>query len=221
MKKLEKWIPRHTYGPFALIAATIALAFYVTRLFTTNGFHYDVSIPLDDKIPLVPEFIVVYILAYAQWVLVLLLASREGRDFYHRAASAELLGKLMAIPFFLFLPTRMLRPVIHGSGIFEELTKLIYFFDAPDNLFPSLHCMDSWFCLRLMVPMKKVPGWAKWVNGVFTLLVIASVVLVKQHLFVDIFGGIAVAEAALFLARRFRLHRVLDRIFPQSKKERA
>ncbi len=215
MKKLSRIIPRHTYVPFGMIMLAIVTAFYVTRLFTANSYHYDVSIPLDDKIPLVPAFIVVYILAYAQWVLALILASREGLDFYYKGASAELLGKLMAIPFFLLLPTRMVRPVVEGDGIFQWLTKIIYALDSPDNLFPSLHCMDSWFCLRLVCKMKKVPGWFKWANGVFTFLVLASVVLVKQHLFLDIIGGVALAEIAFLVARLTRAERVLYRIVPQ------
>ena len=35
----------------------------------------------------------------------------------------------------------------------------------------------------------------------FSLLVCASTVLVKQHVFVDILGGIAVAEIGLLLSR--------------------
>ena len=46
-----------------------------------------------------------------------------------------------------------------------------------------------------------MPRWYKWVNFVFSLLVCASTVLVKQHVFVDIFAGIAVVELGLLLAR--------------------
>ena len=40
-------------------------------------------------------------------------------------------------------------------------------------------------------------------NFVFSLLVCASTVLVKQHVVVDIFAGIAVAEAGLLLSRLY------------------
>ena len=50
---------------------------------------------------------------------------------------------------------------------------------------------------------RKVPKWYKWVNFVFSLLVCASTVLVKQHVVVDIFAGIAVAEAGLLLSRLY------------------
>ena len=57
--------------------------------------------------------------------------------------------------------------------------------------------MQSALCCR------KVPKWYKWVNFVFSLLVCASTVLVKQHVVVDIFAGIAVAEAGLLLSRLY------------------
>lgn len=51
--------------------------------------------------------------------------------------------------------------------------------------------------------MQKVPLWYKWVNFVFSLLVCLSTVLVKQHVIVDIFAGIAVAELGLLLSRLY------------------
>ena len=216
MKKLADLVPKYTYIPFALCCLSLALAFYATRVFTTGGYHYDVSIALDGKIPLVPGFIAFYILAYAQWVLCLWLTSRESMGFFFQAAATEILGKLMAIPVFLVFPTAMVRPEITGSGFFDGMTELIYALDAPDNLFPSLHCFDSWLCLRFMCKMKKAPGWFKWANGIFSVLVFASVVLVKQHLLLDIFGGIALGELAWWVCRRLRAERVMYRLVPRA-----
>lgn len=215
MKKLEKFIPKYTYIPFGLILLSLATAFYVTRLFTTGGAHYDVSIPLDGKIPLFTPFIAVYVLAYCQWVLCLWFTTRESMDLFFQASAAEIIGKFVAIPIFLIFPTAMVRPEITGSGFFDGFTRLIYALDPPDNLFPSLHCYDSWLCLRVVCKMKNAPGWFKWANGIFSVLVFASVVLVKQHLLVDILGGIALGEAALALRKLFRAERAMYRIVPR------
>lgn len=220
MKKLDKFIPKYTYIPFALICLSLIMAFYATRLFTTGGAHYDVSIPLDGKIPLVTPFIAVYVLAYCQWVLVLWLAARDSMELFFQASAAEILGKLLAIPIFLIFPTAMVRPEITGSGFFDHMTQAIYALDPPDNLFPSLHCYDSWLCLRCVCRMKKVPQWFKWANGIFSVLVFASVVLVKQHLLVDILGGILLGEAAMALRKIFRAERVMQRIVPKRWQEK-
>ena len=45
---------------------------------------------------------------------------------------------------------------------------------------------------------------------VLAILICMSTVFVKQHVFVDIIGGIVVAEIGLFLSKKFNLGRVYD-----------
>lgn len=215
MKKIFNRIPKHTYIPLAMMAAFIVISYDVTRLFNSGSYHYNVAIPLDSRIPFIPAFVVVYVLAFAQWVITAVLAAREGKDFYFKASSSEIMAKLVAIPIFLVFPTIMVRPEIQGGGVFDWMTRFIYACDVPDNLFPSLHCLESWVCLRLVCAMKKVPSWYKWANAAFSLLVFASVVLVKQHLILDIPGGIVVAEIGFLLGKWLKTERIMYRIVPQ------
>ncbi len=212
--KLSKIVPKYGYTPFILVIAVNCFVFYVTRLLTANAPHYDVSIWLDDLIPFVPEFIGVYILAIGQWVLVLALAAREGRDFYYKATAAEMSSKIFVFLIFLLLPTTMKRGQITGNSVFDMLTLMIYTLDAPNNLFPSIHCLDSWVCLRVVCRMKTAPKWFKVCNAIFSVLVFASVVLVKQHLFVDILAGIAIGELGFGMVRLFHTEKLLYKVVP-------
>ena len=45
---------------------------------------------------------------------------------------------------------------------------------------------------------------------VCALLVFASTVFLKQHLVIDIAGGVLFAEAGLYLAKKFRLGRIFE-----------
>ncbi len=213
--KASKWMPKYGYVPFFMVIGVTFIVFYITRLLTAEAVHYDVSLPLDSRIPFAPQFIWVYVLAYVQWVLVLVLGAREGKDFYFRGTAAEMTGKSIAFFIFLFLPTCMTRGDIQGDGLSQMMTRLIYTLDEPNNLFPSLHCLDSWVCLRLVLQMKKVPKWFKMGNAIFSFLVFASVVLVKQHLFLDIWGGILVGELGFFIVRAFHTEKLLYKIIPQ------
>lgn len=210
-----KAVPRYGYIPFILVVVVNCIVFYVTRLLTANAPHYDISLPVDGWIPFVPEFIVIYILAIGQWVFVLALAAREGKDFYYKATAAEMSSKVFVFLIFLFLPTSMERGDIQGNDIFDWLTKLIYTLDAPNNLFPSIHCLDSWVCLRVVCKMKTAPKWFKWANAVFSVLVFASVVLVKQHLFLDIWAGILVGELGFLMVRFLHTERLLYKLVPK------
>lgn len=200
--RLSRLVPRYTV-PWLLGALAWQLSLYfLAKLLTDSRFHYDLSIALDGKIPFVPAFMLIYWGAYISWGLNYIMAARESREHCRRAITADMIAKAVCFVIFLLLPTTITRPEITGSGLFAWLGRVIYAADTPVALFPSIHCLDSWLCWRFLTDCKKVPRWYKWVNFVFSLLVCASTVLVKQHVFVDIFAGIAVAELGLFISRK-------------------
>jgi hypothetical protein len=55
--------------------------------------------------------------------------------------------------------------------------------------------------------------WISWLQLLMTLAVFASTVLVKQHYFVDILGGIVFAEVALQIAGHTGLADFCGRLF--------
>ena len=188
-----------------LIAAMLSmnmLAYMGTRFFTSGRYHYNIESPLDHMLPLVPFFVVFYILAFGQWILCYLLIGYEDKEYCTRFFVGEIIAKVMCLVIFLILPTTLNRPEITGNGVFERLLAFIYSVDAADNLFPSIHCLESWLCYRGCRKLKnsRMPGWFSGVNLMMTLLVFASTVLCKQHVLIDIAGGVAAVEAGLFLS---------------------
>ena len=61
--KLFKWmkhdVPKYAVLPLLGCLALNMLAYYGSRLFNLSMTSYDLSLPLDHRIPLVPPFIVV------------------------------------------------------------------------------------------------------------------------------------------------------------------
>ena len=90
--------------------------------------------------------------------------------------------------------------------------RLVYAGDLPGNLFPSIHCLESWICFRGAIGMKRTPRWYAPAMLVLTLMVFASTLLVKQHVLVDIPAGVLVAEVGLLLSDKLRAGRLLDRM---------
>ncbi len=209
---LTRLLPTYVYLPLALLVAINLIAFNGTRLITANQHHYTFSLPIDEWIPLIPAFIVIYVLAFAQWYLGFVMIGKESREVCYRFYSGEIIAKLICMVIFLLLPTAFVRPEITGTDVFSKLTALIYRIDTPDNLFPSLHCLESWLCFRGTLVMKKAGKGVKIFSFVFTLLVFASTVCVKQHLFLDIIGGVAVCEIGLLLSKLTHADRLLRRI---------
>lgn len=205
MKKwIQKLLPDYAIRPLILaLAANFIIYFEVSQLRDHLTFH-SLVLPVDDRIPFFAPFIIFYILAYVQWIINYLLIAREGKAFCYHFIYGDVISKLFCLVFFLFFPTTLVRPEVTGHSICDQLVRLVYQIDAPVNLFPSIHCLESWCCIHAALRMKKTPRWYLPITIVMSFCVFASTLLVKQHVFVDIFGGILVFEAGYYLARKIK-----------------
>ncbi len=201
-EKLNAWLPPFVRFPLLCALVINFLTYYGTKLATLNAKHYDLTIGLDHAIPFVPFFISIYVLAYVQWLLSYVYHTKQSYEACYTLITANIITKGICALFFLFFPTEIQLPEITGTGIWDQLTQFIYNADTPRTLFPSLHCVESWFCFRGTMYVKNAPKWYVAAQGVFSLLVFASTVFVKQHFIVNVFAGIAVAELGLFIAKK-------------------
>ena len=223
-KHLLRFLP--LYGVLPIVCSVLfnLLVYSGNRVLTSGWKHYDLSLPIDDLIPFESWAIVFYIGAYLLWVVGFLFIAREEKALCYELFSGELLGKVLCLLFFLFLPTYMAtRPDgFEAHSLFDRLTELVYALDPPDNLFPSIHCMESWLVLRASFRCRKLRHPVFWrvtfLLGAFA--VFLSTLLVKQHVFLDVLGGVAVAEAGMFLARVLnagRIYPALERLFRRNR----
>ena len=90
--------------------------------------------------------------------------------------------------------------------------KFIYSVDEPVNLLPSIHCLESYCVLRYTIGLKKPCRAYKIIISTFSVLVFASVVLVKQHVILDIPAAIIIVELSALIVYFARL------IFKNNKK---
>lgn len=131
-----------------------------------------------------------------------LLVSLREKEIKYRFFTADLYARIICFLFFVFYPTTNVRPELVGNGIFVQGMRFLYQIDKPVNLFPSIHCMASWFCCIGIRGDKKVPGWYKIVSVMIAVLVFISTLVTKQHVIVDVIGGVAVAELTWFVSCR-------------------
>ena len=203
VKKLFNLVPG--YGWLMLIGflSFNMLTYYGARLVILDADKYDFTTRLDELIPLRTEWIIIYVLAYVQWAVGLIAAARERKGVCYHVLGGEMVAKFFCLICFLVIPATIVRPEITGNAPWDYLTRLIYSIDTPDCLCPSLHCLESYICFRGATLSEKLPRWYTWVMGIFTLLVFASTVFVKQHFVVDIIAGVVVGEIGLQIARLF------------------
>lgn len=222
MKKLYNFLlPKYTRLPLLLVVLFNCFVFWFVPFIQewVGVTRYDLTdwpFVIDSVLPFIPAFMLVYVLSYVQWVGSYIYHSRESRALCYRMTTSDLIAKAIVLLFFLFLPTGDsvggLQPEVVGNGPFEWLSNLIFSADKPISLFPSIHCLESWMCFRTATMMAKPNRWYCTAQFVFTLLVFASVVLVKQHFFIDIIGGVVVAEIGLFIYKKWDKTHIFEKV---------
>ena len=209
---LEWIVPAYARIPLALLVIINLIVYEGTQFLMLHAKHWELALPLDGRIPFRPAWMVIYILAYLQWAVGYVMIARESRERCYRVFMGEIIAKFICGLFFIVMPTRIERPSVEGSGFIAWFTRLVFSADLPGNLFPSIHCLESWFCFRGAIGMKRAPRWYAPAMLALTLLVFASTLLVKQYVLVDIPAGILVAELGLLLSTKLRAGRLLDRL---------
>ncbi|MBO4692775.1 MAG: hypothetical protein J5659_00060 [Clostridia bacterium] len=196
---------RYFLPPFLVLATNLTVSF-LTRPFIDAAATCLVT-TVDRKIPFVPEFIYIYVFAFVQWLICILavMIKDKEKSFYY--CGGIIFGNLMSGIVFLVFPTIMsIRPEYTGGGLTGEIVRFIFAADTPPmNIFPSIHCLFSWGCMRMICALGSVPKALKVFNAVFSVLVFLSVLFVKQHVVYDIPAGIFAFEAGLFLTRKLFL----------------
>jgi membrane-associated phospholipid phosphatase len=158
---------------------------------------FDAATPLDAWLPLIPEFIVFYMLGYL-FVLVPCLVVRDRKAFY-AATVVFCLMLALAFLFFRYLPIEMHKTYATGDDWFERLAYFQQSKDTPYNNFPSLHVALNVYAYALIAwQARRIPAW--WLP--WPLLIVVSTLLVKQHLVVDVVGGGLLAWAGFRAFRR-------------------
>lgn len=210
-EKLWPFVPREMVIPLLLIVAWNMTCYYGSKALAANSYHYNIELAIDGRIPFLPWTIIIYFTCYAVWIINYMLACRQSREEAWTFVCAEMLGKAVSMAFFVFLPTTLTRPDVTGGDIWSCLIRFLYGVDTPVNLFPSVHCLASWFCWIGVRNNKKIPTWYKWFTLIDALLVCVSTVTTKQHVFIDMFGGVAIAELSYQLVKRTGIYRPFRR----------
>lgn len=197
-------IPKYAIKPLALallVNSCVYMGIAQLRRFLTFS---SLETPLDTALPFLVPFVLFYVLAFVQWGLNYLLIARDSKDLCYRFAFGNIIAKLICLFFFVFLPTTLARPEVTGTDLCSRLVRLIYTFDPPVNLFPSIHCLESWCCIRASFLLKKSNRAYQTATLIMSLGVFASTLFIKQHVIADVFGGIVVFEAGFRLAGRIQ-----------------
>lgn len=170
------------------------------RLITGSWPHYDMTTCIDELIPFVPWTVWIYFGCYLFWVVNYVICVKQKETERDRFFCADFLAKGMCLLLFLLVPTTNVRPVVQGETIWDMLMRLLYQVDSADNLFPSIHCIVSWLCWIGVRKRKDIPIVYRVFSFVVAAAVCVSTLTTKQHVIMDVFVGIMLAEVCYYAA---------------------
>ena len=158
--------------------------------------------PLDRALPVVPIFAIPYVslIPYIGLSLIAFLFFRIR--VYRSAALTMIVVWFISYAFYFFLQSYVARPAIMGTDPFSGMIRTIYASDQPYNDFPSLHTSLS---TVIAIHWWRFDRRMGILAAIWTALIVASTVLVKQHYLADVAGGLVLAAvASVFVMRAAR-----------------
>ena len=183
-----------------LITALLLFVFfqvgYVWASRHAPGTGIDARTVLDGYIPLVPAFILFYMVGFLFAFLPCFVLRKRVELLW--AAVVTVLVLCVSFLSFRMLPIVMYKTAPEGTDVFSQMTLLHQLSDTCYNNFPSLHVSLSWFAFWLLVWRRR--AW-RWHALPFPVLITGSTLLVKQHLVIDVLGGWALGLGAFVLFR--------------------
>ena len=222
---LNRYIPLWSIVPLVTIMAVNCLIYWGSGILTANRYHFDFTTSLDRAVPLIPQFIWIfvwfYILAFPFWAVGYLLAARRGKDMFYRFVATDLTIHFICFICFILIPTTNIRPEIPGNTLSEKILALVYSLDggnSPSNLFPSIHCYVSWMCWKGVEGSEKVPKWYQRFSLVFAILIIISTQVLKQHYIVDAAAALLLVEFFWRFYQKGQRHKWVVHVFAHKKK---
>jgi membrane-associated phospholipid phosphatase len=198
-----------------LLAAVLwnCVAYYGARLLAQDWPHYILELPIDRRIPFLPWTVSIYFASYLFWAVNYTLCARQKKAQACRFFSADFLAKFICLLCFLLLPTTNTRPTVATQGFWNAVMTTLYRADAADNLFPSIHCLASWFCYIGLRGRTDIPRWYRRCSFWMAVAVFLSTLTTKQHVVVDVIGGVLLAELTYWIAGHTRLAQAYGRVF--------
>ncbi len=190
------------------------------------------KIALDDRIPIVSAFIIPYIWSYAYWAMGPMVVSKCDKEHFKDYMAANLVACIAGMLALAFFPTYMdrvaegLYEVPVNPTLFDRLRMFWYSLDGSEmayNLLPSFHCINSTLCYLGVAGRKEIPVWFRVYSFVTTILIFASTVYVKQHYFLDIITGAALAMAAYCVCKKLhwgRMFEPVERLYTERKAQK-
>lgn len=166
-----------------------------------NKKPYIWELPIDRKIPVIPWTVYIYHTWFPLMIVVFYIMAIFNKPVFYHLVRAYSLGSVLCFLVFLFFQNEVPRhDRLEGPGFARSLLRSTRLVDNPYNGFPSIHVFTSSVCVAGLIAGGLNPIFTA-VSVLWFILIIITTVTTKQHVVIDIPGGILFAAISWFLIK--------------------
>jgi membrane-associated phospholipid phosphatase len=191
--RLKNYISSHRHFYTLLALLPILAWFKLLELYLVP--KHIIEVPLDDRLPLIPVFVIPYLLWFIYIAFGCVYVGHHSKENFLKLIIFLGGGMSVAYAIYMIFPNAVdLRPSIFQKDILSQIVKIVYMFDTPTNVCPSVHVingMATHLALTHTSPFKENRILTAS-SAVLFILICLSTIFVKQHSVVDVAGGLGV-----------------------------
>ncbi|CAI6083999.1 hypothetical protein PAECIP112173_04145 [Paenibacillus sp. JJ-100] len=162
--------------------------------------------PMDQMIPFIPAMSIPYLGWYPFVFGVLAYLCAKDRLMYYRVLLTMNICVWICYLIYFNFQTMVPRPELTGSGLGLTLVGWLYSQDRPFNCFPSIHALHSYLVMRAVLSVPNIRKSVKGLVATGASIIIASTLLIKQHVVYDALGAIILGECIFTIVTGLALY---------------
>lgn len=179
------------------------LWYMILEWVNTGDDYFTVYCTFDDLVPFCEWFIFPYLLWFPYMITAGFYFIAKDKRAFERYMLSMFIGFFFSTLTVSLFPTgQELRSVVTGDeNIACWLVNFIYDFDTNTNVFPSMHVVGATAVVWAVFKSESLKGktWVHVCNIVLYTLIICATVCLKQHSVMDVFGGLLLEMAVIYL----------------------
>lgn len=146
---------------------------------------------IDDKIPFTKCFIIPYYIWFLLIFAIPYYLYKKDKDLLSKYIISYVVCAIVATIIFTVYPSTVARPdYLPNNNILNIMVNIIYWVDNPPiNCFPSMHCAISMLFILTISNSKQTKLHNKIIIILISILIMASTLYTKQHVFIDLVSG--------------------------------
>lgn len=203
---MKKFVSENSYyfKNMLLVFGMNAFLYFIIKYFIHD--YNLISSFLDDKIPFVPLFILIYMIWYPYLFVCYYFVYKNSITKFDKLIRVTVISLILAFICFIFYPTMVTRPIVDSyDSLIMFIVYLTYKFDIPVNCFPSVHCLLSFVIMYFVTFDKDMNKIFRALVFIISFLIVLSTLFVKQHVIIDVIGAFVISTILYFNTKNIHL----------------